>query len=742
MSDKTKLLAQLGFGSIYILILVLSYFMLSHFSKFQENMTNVVENNNTKSELARIMRDSIRMRAISLRNMLVEDDIFERDQELLRFDTYAAQFSDAREKLLNLPKTDGERKIFEDLRKAIHLAQPLNKKASEHLLSESYSYEKTKLIVNQAFQGQEKVLALLDELVEFQKQSSAKALHSVSEEYQGTKKQLVVVVLAVGFMIFFILFTISRFITQKNQELQVATETKSMFLANMSHEIRTPLTAIIGFTKLLHGKRIPVDKQQSTLETVVKNAEHLLNIINDILDISKIEANRLDLDLTEISLSDCINDVKNMVGGPIKKKGLKFVVNYKFPLPTTITSDEVRLKQILVNLCSNATKFTEQGHIIIDILFDRKSKFLHFSVTDSGIGLSQNQIQKIFSAFQQAESSTTRKFGGTGLGLSISRQLVSMLGGELTVSSKTGEGSTFKFYIELGESDHKDLCYSTNDFKHVETDSFEIIDNINVRGHILLVDDTVDNQVLLSTYLSDMGAETIVAENGKIAVELASKNKFDLILMDMQMPVMGGLEAVKLIKEKEINVPIVMLTANALKEERDQCYEAGCADFLTKPIDIGELCRVVSEYLPAAEKPNTNETADIKKINAVIEASPAKIEIEIDDQTKIISSVMGTSETIDKMVVNFVAQLPKYVSDIESAYQNEDVVKLSYVTHQFKGVAGNYGFLMITDTCVKIEKAISSEKLNDVKEYIVDLKSIITKIDLGLDSYKQRTKLA
>jgi len=741
MSDKTKLIAKLGFSAIFGLILVLSYFMLSHLSDFRDNMTTVVENNNTKSELASTMRDAIRMRAISLRNMLFMKDIFDRDEEMLRFNAYAARFATSREELLKLPKTATEEKIYNDLFQAIRLAQPLNLQASEYLLSESHDYDTTRLIVEEAFNGQEKVLLILDELVEFQRISSEQALLIVNDQYEDTKQQLLVSILFVGFITFFILFSLSRFITQKNQELQIANETKSMFLANMSHEIRTPLTAIIGFSKLLLGKRLSEEEQNSKLSTVLKNAEHLLNIINDILDISKIEANRLELDLNTFSLCEFMFDVKNMVEGPIKQKGLEFVINYKFPLPELVTSDEVRLKQILVNLCSNATKFTEQGHVIIDLHYDRIDKILHFSVTDSGIGLTQNQTRKIFDAFQQAESSTTRKFGGTGLGLSICRQLVCKLGGELVVESQVNEGSCFKFSINLSDSKNTSLCYSKMEFKQIEKNHADDQDDIRVKGHVLLVDDTVDNQVLVSTYLKDAGAEVIVADNGKIAVELAGKNNFDLILMDMQMPVMGGIEAVEIIRKQNSTVPIAMLTANAFKEERDQCYAAGCNDFLTKPIDVSALYKVVSECLPAVDKLEyTNDSVSVQRIEN--ETNSRQVSDVFDDENVIISSLMGSSENIDKMVGNFILQLPTYLNDIENAYNSKDLEKLSYTTHQLKGVGGNYGFLMITNTCTKIEEEIKSKQNANIEYLLDELKNIVINIENGLKYHGRTKKLA
>jgi len=380
-----------------------------------------------------------------------------------------------------------------------------------------------------------------------------------------------------------------------------ATKTKSDFLASMSHEIRTPLTAIIGFSELLYKKSHNEKTQKATLNKIIRSGKHLLSIINDILDLSKIEADRLEVDVTEFSLFNMLNDIKMMLGEYVEQKGITLDVIYQFPVPEIIQSDIVRLKQIIINLCSNAIKFTEYGYVRIYVVYDAEQNHLRFDVEDTGIGLSKEQIAIIFDAFSQADATTTRKYGGTGLGLAISRKLVQKLGGDVSVTSEVDKGSVFSFYINPGEvqnmvvlDNHAENYCDDN----IESTSQEV--DANVSGNILLADDVIDNQELISQFLTDLGAEVMIANNGKEAMELAAANDFDLVLMDMEMPIMNGLDALANLRSQNYTKPIVMLTGNVFEEERKLCKAAGCNDFIAKPIDFDLLEKTTLYYLKAA----------------------------------------------------------------------------------------------------------------------------------------------
>lgn len=503
-----------------------------------------------------------------------------------------------------------------------------------------------------------------------------------------------------------------------------ATEVKSRFLANMSHEIRTPLTAIIGFSKRLQKKQLDAERRNESIRTIIKNSEHLLHIVNDILDLSKIEAGKLEILESRFSLFQFMHDIKNIVAESIYDKGLEFSIDYQFPVPKEIITDEVRLKQILINLIANAKKFTSKGYVIIHIGYNIQNNTLDFDIEDTGIGLTPEQSKKIFIAFEQADSSTTKKYGGTGLGLSITQQLVQKLGGEIHVESEVAKGSHFKFSIFPGKQQQLELC---NEMQEVLTDSTFLeneLEYVSVSGNILLVEDTIDNQELIGNYLADMGANVKLAGNGKEAIEMCEITRFDLVLMDMQMPIMGGIEAIEVLRSKNYDGPIVMLTANAFEEDKRRCAIAGCNEFLVKPLNISALCRVVVKYL------SKNLDIEDDMLN-----SPSGSDVM--DNDYIISSLLGMNKKYDVLVQNFVKQLPQFLADLKQAKDENSLEKLLSEAHRLKGVGGNYGFEIIYKVCAEMEQELKKKNLSVLDEYLEKLQTIFTNIDKSMDVYLQ-----
>jgi|GEM_PF-1894475 len=400
--------------------------------------------------------------------------------------------------------------------------------------------------------------------------------------------------------------------TLELQEARVLAESannsKSEFLANMSHEIRTPMTAILGFADLLeHEQTLSSNNQMDCVNTIRKNGEHLLAIINDILDISKIEAGKMDVEKIEVNPQGLIQEIDELMKIKADAKGICVHVEYLDTLPKSIQTDPVRLRQILVNLIGNAIKFTEVGTVVIRAgVVPGAVPIFQVEVIDSGIGMSADHVGKLFKAFQQADSSTTRKFGGTGLGLMISKRLAELLGGDITIQSEIGKGSTFSLRIHpgclkanllSGKSDSAGFKNSTSERSDPRRQPLQGI-------RILLAEDGPDNQRLISFHLKRAGASVHIAENGRQMVEelsedgalhgpLATHTRFDLILSDMQMPEMDGYEAVKLLRSKGCELPIIALTAHAMKSDIVKCLDAGCDEYASKPIDKGvliELC--------------------------------------------------------------------------------------------------------------------------------------------------------
>ncbi len=389
-------------------------------------------------------------------------------------------------------------------------------------------------------------------------------------------------------------------LNEKRKLAVAADDAKSEFLAMMSHEIRTPMNGVLGTLMLLDPEQLN-SHQADLVETAVDSAESLLEIINDILDFSKIEAGKMDLENVEFDITSLINDTVSAVKPLAKKKNLTFKTRISSKIQGAVVGDSLRVRQILTNLISNAIKFTDSGQI--DITIDRdqadSSDLIRFTVTDTGHGIAPDKLDLIFTAFSQADGSTTRKFGGTGLGLAICSRLVVLMGGEIGVESEPGKGSTFWFTARLARVD-KSSSVAKASVKKIPSE-FAPFENV----HLLLVEDNATNRKVLSLLLQSIGVSFEVAENGQEAVDaLASDaDRFSLVLMDAQMPVLDGYEATAQIRAREQNsrvksaIPIVALTANAMRGDREKCVAAGMSDYMTKPVRKGELHAMIGKWV-------------------------------------------------------------------------------------------------------------------------------------------------
>jgi PAS domain S-box-containing protein len=506
---------------------------------------------------------------------------------------------------------------------------------------------------------------------------------------------------------------------------EAANRAKSAFLANMSHEIRTPMTAILGYADLLaHPSQTEPDRRRH-IETIRRNGQHLLSIINDILDVSKIEAGKMTVERIGCSPAQIVADVCGLMSVRAADKKLSFSIRYTSPIPESIQSDPTRLRQILVNLVGNAIKFTEKGGVTLLVgMAENKpglTPWLRFSVTDSGPGMNQQQTEQLFRPFMQADSSTTRKFGGTGLGLMISKRLAQMLGGDISVFSEVGQGSTFNATVHPGdlvgvkmfepEPPKAPVAATANGAGASSTTTAagafaaapaEPARELPLKGRVLLAEDGPDNQALIKFYLSEMGLEVTVVDNGAAARDAALQATtkgapFHVILMDMQMPVLDGYEATTQLRAAGYRKPIVALTAHAMDSDRQKCLATGCDDFASKPIDQAVLRKTLAKYLPEVTAEEQAAAAQAKK-----PATPDPL------------TALLQKPRMAQLVERFVSGLDERLAAIKAAAEQQDAQRLKTLAHQLKGAAGGYGFPKISEIAKSLESTAAALDPSDL----------------------------
>jgi PAS domain S-box-containing protein len=387
---------------------------------------------------------------------------------------------------------------------------------------------------------------------------------------------------------------------------EAASRSKSEFLANMSHEIRTPMTAILGFADLLNDDDLPPEMRSEYVETIRRNGRNLLTIVNDVLDLSKIEAGCMEVESTPLDPVELVEEIVSTLRVPAVEKGLYLSMELTTAVPKAIVSDPHRLRQVLINLVGNAIKFTTSGGVRIILCHtdaEQKTPRLAIEVADTGPGIGSAEQARIFEPFSQEDTSTTRRFGGTGLGLTISRRLVKLMNGELFLVSTPGQGSSFSVVIPGGDVAAEQTSYAVDGRSDTTT---ACVDKQSLSGHVLVVEDGPDNRKLIGLMLRRLGLEATFVEDGAAACETvehcpSSIARFDLVLMDLQMPVMDGYQATRRLRDIGFDKPVIALTADAMQGTRERAMAAGCDDFLTKPIAFDKLSSGLSRYLLPGE---------------------------------------------------------------------------------------------------------------------------------------------
>jgi signal transduction histidine kinase/response regulator of citrate/malate metabolism len=658
-NQSSSIVISVGFSAILLLLVML----------IGISIYTIVENNKSISEIVAkqkdvsnvfAMRDAAHQRALYLYRMVSLDDPFDRDDVYLLFKDEAVNFITASARLREGSK---EHDIQKDWEKTAKLASKGSsvQNAAVDLIRDELIEAAHQMILNEVIPAQDDVMSGLTDLHEKQRVRLNNEIAAIRENNQ-TSYWLITLVGAVAILLGLIIAvyvyrhnqktTLS--IQQQQKIAEQANKSKSDFLANMSHEIRTPLTAIIGFSESILGVNTDQAEQRKGIQTIARNGKHLLKLINDILDVSKIEAGQLQIESIDTHPVSVLAEVESIIGAQAK------------------------------------------GSVTVSVHFRKRDNTLCFTVTDTGIGMNKEATNKIFSAFSQADSSTTRKFGGTGLGLTISRQLAEKMHGHLSCTSQEGHGSRFCLALKLEEDVADSFIYEYSPCNRAESSPCNA-DNIpELNGNILLAEDSPDNQRLIRVYVERTGANLTVVENGEQAVEQGLSCSFDLILMDMQMPVMDGISATTLLRASGYTKPIIMLSANALQSDRDHAKEVGVDDYVVKPINLDHFYEVLANYLPGV-------TAEQHKPHLI---DP------------------GMQELVDK----FIQGLPGKMQDMNAALHAMDWEIISEVSHNLKGMGGSFGFPAITTASEKVHSRARQQIIEGLEELVMALNDEVDKI--------------
>ncbi|WP_102797174.1 response regulator [Bowmanella denitrificans] len=448
-----------------------------------------------------------------------------------------------------------------------------------------------------------------------------------------------------------------------SEDLSRASEAKSRFLANMSHEIRTPLTSIIGYAEALLAGEFNGDEQQA-IKAISVSGKHLLTLLNDVLDLSKIEAGKLEVELLPVNLAALLEEVQMLVADNARKKHLTFSMDLANNLPQGILTDPVRLKQILVNLLSNAIKFTPEGEVSLSV--SQQGEKMCFTVRDTGPGIDKARQAELFAPFTQGDSSISREFGGTGLGLSISAQLAAKLSGHIHLDSTPGQGSSFSLYLQAQP------CQIPGKYDAIGTNKGQL------NGKVLLAEDSTESRQLLKRMLQSQGLLVKAVENGQQLLEAAMAEEFDLILSDISMPTMDGLQAIKLMRAVGVDTAVIALTANVMSQDIKVYLESGFTDHLSKPIDRQKFAKLLNTYLPNCQN---------------------------------VDELHMPGEEMQQLMQQFVRGLPAHLRAIQQAYQQNNIAQLEQLAHKLRGTAALFQFKQISEMARRLEHRLPIDKL-------------------------------
>jgi len=516
------------------------------------------------------------------------------------------------------------------------------------------------------------------------------------------------------------------------ERAEAANKAKGDFLANMSHEIRSPMNSVLGMAHLaLKAETDP--RQRDYLEKIHSSGEHLLGILDDILDFSRIEVGKLSMEMIDFELDRVTQNIINLVGWKSSEKGIKLTIDIDQGISRILCGDPLRLSQILINYVSNAIKFTEQGEITIRAMLlekNEKENLLRFEVRDTGIGMTQEEMAGLFQMFHQADSSTSRKYGGSGLGLAISKGLAELMGGEVGVKSEAGKGSTFWFTVRLGRAARPEWFSPERDLsaRQLQVEELNAAEETINGAHILLAEDNPFNQQVAVEFLKSAGATVCVASNGKEALDLLSRERFDCVLMDIQMPEMDGLEATRIIRADPdmAETPVIGITANVASEDRESCYAAGMDDFIGKPFKPHIFYATLARWLPARlAQAGPNVVTALPAIEMMFGGDPDIIDLAV------LAEWNGNNrERMHKFALRFVDSVQADISNMEAALKDGDMAALNALGHHVKSPALMVGAMGFANLCQALEHGEGVEQAQGI---VSQLRPLLERIKEHID---------